>query len=249
MIFVNSAAVSANGAWTSPLGWTLSGGYLYEEETPVISVGETSVITVPGGASYLSAASSRLHLKARQEALIVSLGLPRSEYLGWSFQAGSVSYQVSIPSGNTSNQLSRSQGAFVGVGLDIDVVRRTMVTPRVNARLSWRWAQTHPDRIYFGSENRWETVEDLWQTTRTALGVMVEPSWKNGAIVPNAGFEMFHKIAALKDGRSGEVFSGRQNGYRIFGGVEWRFSNREAAVAQVSLGDETGYRITLEQRF
>lgn len=233
-----------------PHRWTIGAGYGWMEEKPSIDVGDSSLITVPGGASYLSSTSGSLRLRARQESLSVTVALPRGDYLGWSFEIGTISsYRVWIPSGSADNMLSRSQGALVGAAVDADVVRRTMVTPRVNARFSWRWAESRPERIFFAHQNRWQSASNRWQASVLALSILVESQLRQGALLPNAGFEIFRKTVSLKDGVSNETVGGSQNGYRIFSGMSWQFSASEALKAQVSLGDEMGYKIALEQRF
>ncbi|MBI2070908.1 MAG: hypothetical protein HYT79_09945 [Elusimicrobia bacterium] len=250
-IFVMTQVVeSLQSAVRSPhSAWGIQVGYSFIKDEPALDIESGGSVTAPGGASYFSGSPGSLNLETRSEGVGLRLQFPKGDYLSWDADVGSANYQIFIPSGSVTNQLATSSGYRLGVGLNVDIVRKTMVTPRVWARASWSTVRTKPQRIYFGGPGQWESVDDRWDLTRYGLLLGAESSWFGGRVSPAAGFEIFEKRAKLVDRRDGETVSGNEMGYLLFAGGAWAFSLSNVLRLELAAGKEESARLAFEQRF
>ncbi|MBI4668422.1 MAG: hypothetical protein HY747_04440 [Elusimicrobia bacterium] len=249
LMTAKQARTETAGAVKAGRAWAFQVGYSFAEEKPAFELEAPVRVTAPGGASYLSSASGDINLEAEGEHLTLTVFFPRTDYFGWDMQAGTSNYRVWIPSGPAANQLAAGRGYSVGAGLNIEIVRKTPVTPRVYSRLAWKTTATRPDRIYFGGENRWESVEDRMDISKVSLGFGTQSSVFGGRVEPAAAFEVFDKRIKLRDLKEGHEAAGARRGWRFSTGAAWRLSPVESVGAELSLRDEQGWRFALEQRF
>ncbi|MBI4064074.1 MAG: hypothetical protein HY401_07200 [Elusimicrobia bacterium] len=232
-----------------PKAWSFRVGHVFSKEKPVLDLGAPALAAGAGNLSYISSSPGELALETENEGMEAQINLPRGDYLGWDFSVGTAKYKVWVPSGSVSNQLAASSGFTVGTGLNVTLVPQTPVNPKVYTRFSWKLSRTRPGRILQGTTGEWQKIEDKWDINTFAALMGVQDAWLNSRFSPSAGFEIFSKRARLVDLRVGEKVSGTTEGYRFFGAGAWKFSSSDSVEAEVSVGEEQGYRLSLVQRF